>query len=118
MTNEERRMSQRTTMDIVVRFSEDSGEITHRTYQEGIIENYSAGGMYITTDAPLARGKVALLTFRLKSQQNAPLPIQVRVTVRWVRQVSNPRGMGVEFLDFEGIDESDFKTWITNLLGL
>ncbi len=117
MFDTERRVYPRTTANIVVKFSEDSEKNTPPEYQEGKVENCSAGGMFIITDQPAPRGSHVRLKFHLDSNQNTPLPVEARAMVRWVRYVSQPHGMGVEFLNFEGIDARDFREWITSLLG-
>ncbi len=116
MHTSERRKNARTPTNIVVEFSEGSSETIDCQPQEGTIGNYSLGGMYILTDHPLSRGKTIRLTFHLNSQSNNPLPIQIHGIVRWIRKDTNPQCMGIEFLNFEGIDEHDFTAWISNLL--
>ncbi len=117
MSDDEKRIHSRTMADIVVEFCEDSENSTNQQYQKGLVENCSAGGMYITTEIPATRGSTIRLKFSLGSSEVIPLPVQARAVVRWVRYVSQPHGMGVEFLEFKGIDAMDFKEWATSLLG-
>lgn len=112
----EQRQHRRAETNVLVQFCEDSGDNSAQQYQKGIVGNCSAGGMYIATEHPAPRGSLIRLKFSLDSENKAPLPIQARASVRWVRHVAHPRGMGVEFLEFEGIDAQDFREWITNLL--
>ena len=114
----ERRQYTRAATEVIVQFFEDSPEKNEQSiHSEGIVENFSAGGMYISTEHPPSRGSSVILKFRIKANPKALLPIQVRAVVRWVRQVTNPKGMGVEFVEFEGIDERDFEEWLSSLLG-
>jgi c-di-GMP-binding flagellar brake protein YcgR len=117
MINIEKRKYHRTVTEVFVQFFEESDENMNHQYQEGVVENCSAGGMYISTDHPCPRGSTIILKFRLESRIKDLLPIKVRAAVRWTRHVTNPKGMGIEFLEFEGIDKRDFQEWITSLLG-
>lgn len=117
MFDTDRRVHPRSATDIVVQFCEESEAGTTHQYRKGTVENCSAGGMYIITEDPAPRGSVLRLRFSLGSRKDTPLPIQARAMVRWVRYVSQPHGMGIEFLGFEGIDAQDFREWITSLLG-
>jgi Tfp pilus assembly protein PilZ len=113
----ERRKNSRALTDIFVQFFEEAEDEAQASYHEGIIENYSTGGMYISTDHPFPRGSTILLNFRLtESHIERPLTVKVRAVVRWVRQITLPRGMGVEFLEVEGVKEAEFKQWLAALL--
>ncbi len=114
--SEDRRKNYRTTAEVIVQFCEESEDNRDQHDHKGIVENCSAGGMYISTEHPASRGSIIRLKFSLDSESPPPLPIQARAIVHWVRHVAHSRGMGVEFLEFEGIDARDFKEWITNLL--
>ena len=99
---------------MVVRFYEESGE-TQKEHL-GLVENCSAGGMYITTEYPLPRGKIVIVKFQSHSPKIPHLfPFEVRAIVRWARLLNEPKGMGVEFLKFPGIGESEFREWIVAL---
>ena len=114
----EKRVHRRAATNVFVQFFQESdGHNTRQQYREGMVKNFSMGGMYIATEHPFPRESIVIVKFRLESRTKPLLPIQLRAVVRWVRQVTNPKGMGIEFLEFEGIDEGDFREWMTSLLG-
>ena len=116
--NNEQRAHRRVATNVFVQFFQESDAHNPRQqYREGLVTNISVGGMYISTEHPSPSTSVIIVEFRLKSQTQSLLPIQLRAVVRWVQQESSSRGMGIEFLEFEGIDERDFREWITSLLG-
>ena len=110
----ERRKYLRAVTDVFVQFCEKSAGRPNQQPHEGLVENCSAKGMYISTGHPSPRGSLITLKF-CESATKALIPGQVCATVRWVRYLTDPKGMGVEFLEFEGVDERDFKEWITSL---
>lgn len=106
---QERRQHDRSPAKITVNFSTESDQ---KAIRRGVVENSSTGGMYITTDHPVPRGTTVLLRFQPQIGDNSIQNIQIHAVVRWVRQVTNPHGMGVEFIEFTGITEHAFNAWL------
>lgn len=118
MISEKRKVLREVTEAVSVQFFDESEQRGSQRPHTGLIENCSVGGMYITTENPSSRGKVVTLTFQADSEKfRSRFPFEVRATVRWVRQVTNPKGMGVEFLECSGITEREFKERIVALAG-
>ena len=115
----ERRKGLREATDVLsVQFFDESERDGGRRLHKGLVENCSSGGMYITTDHPFDRGSVVTVKFQADSEKiRSNLPFEVRATVRWVRKVTSPKGMGVEFLEYSGITEEKFKERIAVLEG-
>ena len=118
MTSERRQDLREMTKMVSVQFFDESEHDRHQRLHKGLVENCSSGGMYISTENPSDRGKVITLKFQPDSAKSlSRLPFEVRATVRWVRQVTKPKGMGVEFLECNGISEEEFKEQIVVLAG-
>lgn len=81
---------------------------------DGSAENISLGGMFIATDRPYPRGETISVEFRNADPDGCP--VRATAIVRWRRRVFEPRGMGVEFLEFEGIAGNDVQNWLDALL--
>jgi uncharacterized protein (TIGR02266 family) len=68
----------------------------------GLIQNISAGGLFVATDQLCSIGDRVVLRFRLPSDQTL---LAVDADVRWVGQSTSPRkrsaatGMGLEFVE-------------------
>ena len=43
-------------------------------------------------------------------------PVHARAVVRWVRRFFRPRGMGLEFIDVEGLGQTRLESWIDSVL--
>ncbi len=118
MTSEKREGLRESAKTVIVRFFDESEHRGSQRLHKGLVENCSVGGMYISTENPSPRGKVISLTFQAGSEKSqARLPSEVRATVRWVRRVTSPKGMGVEFLECNGMTEREFKERLTALAG-
>lgn len=69
------------------------------TFYTGLSENISAGGLFITTDAPMALGDELDVELMIMDYG----PFRYRCRVMWVRPSANgsglPGGMGCTFID-------------------
>lgn len=91
-----------------------------RDYLEGVADNVSLGGMFIATDHPMPEGSIVWLEFQPRARAGEAagdeLPIRARAVVRWRSRWRKPRGMGIEFVEFEGLGERELSEIIERLL--
>lgn len=118
MKKEHRRYT-RIPTDMTLTFSEESSSTEMSRYLKGVAQNLSVQGMFIETSSPLPKGSVLKLEFYPKSLQESEEQeksfITVRAIVRWKRHFGKPRGMGVEFFEFENLRGRDFEDIIGRL---
>ena len=86
-----------------------------REYLTQVAQNISLRGIFIETGHPPPAGTLIRLDIRLTPAD--PKPVHAKGIVRWRRRWSQPRGMGVEFLDFKGLGERDLREWLASVLG-
>jgi len=75
-----------------------------RRYLLGVAENVSLGGLFISTRHPFGVGTVVLLDLYPGAGSDRA-PFSARAVVRWRNLWREPRGMGLQFLDFENLAE-------------
>lgn len=105
----------RISTDASVRYRGVNSDHCTLDYFEGVMENVSLGGVFIGTNRPLSPGTLVELEFELHEDGREYL-IRARALVRWNRQFFPPRGMGLEFLEFEGIGNARLETWLQKIL--
>lgn len=86
------------------------------SYLEGVLENVGLGGIFIATEAPLPKGSLVEVEFRIREQEEEDA-IRAQALVRWDRTLFKPRGMGLEFVEFEGFGKQKLETWLRKILG-
>lgn len=82
-----------------------------QTYWEGVVENCSLSGMFISSETVFPEGSVITIQFSLESET-----IRARVVVRWTQRSLQHSGMGVEFIIFDGIGYHEFRRWVKRLV--
>ena len=82
-----------------------------RNYLVGLAENYSFGGVLLVTDEPLERGSFVEIGFSVP----VGLPVSALAVVRWVRRFRKPSGLGLQFVEFDGIGDRDFDELIDSI---
>ncbi len=75
-----------------------------RRYLLGVAENLSLGGLFISTRHPFGVGTVVLLDLYPGAGTDRA-PFSARAVVRWRNLWREPRGMGLQFLDFANLAE-------------
>ena len=92
--------------DVSVEFhmADISGET--KKYLSGIAENVSIGGMFLSTPKRFRKGSVILIDFSFDGEA----PFSASAIVRWTRRFKKPTGVGLEFIEFNGLGDRDFKT--------
>ncbi len=107
----EQRSSRRVATGVGVSYRVEQSDAASRKYLEGLVENYSLGGIFLVTDLPLDRGEV----IRLQLVPADEAPVEILAVVRWVRRWKRPRGAGMEFVEFAGLGERDFPELLERL---
>src|SRR6202040_3739181 len=75
-----------------------------RRYLLGVAENVSLGGLFISSRHPFGVGTVVLLDLYPGAESDRE-PFSARAVVRWRNLWREPRGMGLQFLDFAHVAE-------------
>lgn len=95
-------------------------ERREREYLEGVAANLSLGGMFLETDEPLAPGDLVWLEFQPGvapgEDPAAELVLRAKAVVRWRQRWRQPHGMGLEFLEFDGLGQHELDGMLARLL--
>ncbi len=86
-----------------------------RAYLEGIAHNVSLGGLFLLTDRPPPKGVVLDLSFGRPHSDNSSQPIPAKAIVRWRRRWRKPRGVGIEFIEIEGVERDKIHQWVASI---
>ncbi len=105
----------RTAVGVQVGFSPVPVDKQCARYLKGLAEDASLGGMFIATDRPCSSGTVLDLAFATSFDPDSEPTVRARAVVRWNRRFLQPRGMGVEFVEFDGLGGRHFQTWLEQL---
>lgn len=87
-----------------------------REYLHAVAEDVSLGGMFLATPHPLPRRSVLSIEFYPPGSIDGTRPVRARAVVCWRRRWRSPRGMGIKFLEFEGLGQQRLETWIDTVL--
>lgn len=112
----QRRKTHRIRPGVAVRFIGESIDKMTRHYLDGVVENCGLGGMFISTDHPFPKGSLITLDFRIDSESRELTPVRAQGIVRWVKRRTGNRGMGIEFIEFQGLGDRVFADWIKKVL--
>ncbi|HYG62997.1 MAG TPA: PilZ domain-containing protein [Thermoanaerobaculia bacterium] len=114
MTMEEQRLYRRMAAGVRVLYRGHSLRKPEAQYLTGIAEDLGLGGMFISTRHPLPKGTLLSLEFHTSGDDGRP--VRARAIVRWRRLFGRPRGMGVQFVEFEGLGHRQVENWIDGVL--
>jgi hypothetical protein len=73
-----------------------------RHYLVGVAENLSLGGLFLSTRHPLPVGTLVMLDV-YPGEGADRAPCSARAIVRWRQRWREPRGMGLQFLEFTNL---------------
>ncbi len=111
----DRRKYRRVAGGVRVIYSGVHVERATREYLDGIARDLSIGGLFIETRRPLPKGTLVDLDFFVGREAREE-PVHARAVVRWTRRFFRPRGMGLEFIDVEGLGQTLLESWIDSVL--
>ncbi len=83
-----------------------------RKYYEGLIEDVSLGGMFIEIARPFPKGSIVSIKFKSETE-NDGRSVTAKGLVRWTRKWRRPHGMGIGFIEFDGLRTTPFKEWFS-----
>lgn len=112
----EKRRHNHIPVNAFVRFYPEPYDEMFQKHYQGVVKNYSKGGMCILTEHPLPKGCPVAVELPIESEMQGMRIVELRGVVRWVRQFEGKRGMGIEFFEFAGAADEDFTTWMSNLI--
>jgi c-di-GMP-binding flagellar brake protein YcgR len=119
-SQDERRRYPRLSAGVRIFYRGEPLEPRERAYLEGVAEDLSLGGMFLATDRPLPVGSRVWLEFQpgvAPGEDPAQeMAVRAQAVVRWRRRWRSPRGMGLEFVEFEGLGRHEFQAVIERLL--
>ncbi len=115
-SSQNRRNYSRISSEVAVRWAGAAVEKPLRDYLGEVASNVSVGGLFIDADTPPPVGTVIKLELRLAPGEGDSEGLRATAIVRWRRRWTQPRGMGVQFIDFEGLGEKDLKEWLETVV--
>lgn len=81
-----------------------------REYYEVLIENVSHEGMFVEIGHPFPKGSLVVIQFQSKIDKDEK-PVTAKGLVRWTRKWRRPHGMGIDFIEFEGLADTPAEEW-------
>jgi hypothetical protein len=87
-----------------------------RRYLLGVAENVSLGGMFIAARHPFPPGTLVCLDLYPGAGAGDTQPFSARAVVRWRRLWREPRGMGLQFLDFANLGKRSMTSLLDRVL--
>lgn len=112
----ERRQYPRIALNAFIRFYKEMPYTMEQDYLQGIVKNYSEGGLLISTEHPLPEGTLVIVEIPVESKPGELRIVQVRGVVRRVQPSTRRQIMGVEFFEFKESGSRDFNEWMAKLL--
>lgn len=114
-SHEDQRKFPRLAAGIRVRFRGASLRKAEREYLEGVAENVSLGGMFIATPRPPREGSLITLEFDRPAFAGGR-PVRAKALVCWRRRWRQPRGIGIRFVELEGLGPLPIAVWLEEIL--
>lgn len=111
----DQRRFRRVAVGTSVTYSGEPLDPRSREYFESLTGNVSAGGMYLATRVTFPPGTLVHLSFDVVAGAADDRPVRATAIVRWRRRFFAPRGMGVEFVDFQGLGKRRLEEWLETL---
>lgn len=104
-----KRKFKRSATDVLVKYrKEEDIDKNTKDYLHGIAKDYGMGGIFLATDNPMEKGSVISLDFLLLDE-GKEINVQAKAIVRWTQKFRKPKGMGVQFYDFSGLEGLDIE---------
>jgi hypothetical protein len=88
---------------------------SEQRYLRGIAENVSLGGLFVASRHPCRPGSLLKLQLFSPADPRHGSPVVVRAIVRWRQLWREPRGMGVQFVEFEGLGQRRLESWLETI---
>jgi uncharacterized protein (TIGR02266 family) len=111
---EEQRAFRRLTAGMRVRYQQVRLRRPDREYLKSVADNVSLGGMFLATRHTFREGTALEVEFHPGGEGGAP--VRAKAVVCWRRRWSEPRGMGVRFVEFSALGARRLEAWIDTVL--
>jgi len=112
--DKDRRKFQRVASEVHVQFREKKVDDSTQKYFEGVAKDSSLGGIFLATKHLFAPGTIVALIFKFMLD-NEDIEIKALAIVRWARHLFHPKGMGLEFFEFEEPAGRDYQRYLNHL---
>lgn len=112
---EEKRRFKRISSNVQVRFYRKQLDRETEEYFQGIAEDCGLSGMFMATEHLMATGSIASLSFQFIDGEGLTVTIQAQAVVRWTQRFRKPKGMGLEFFEFNGLGDRNFEDCLKQL---
>jgi hypothetical protein len=86
----------------------------HR-YLAAVAANMSLGGLFVACRHPPRPGTLIGLQLFSPADPRESSAVRARAIVRWRQAWRQPHGMGVQFLDFEGLGHRELRSWLDTI---
>jgi c-di-GMP-binding flagellar brake protein YcgR len=116
MDEGEKREYHRIVLNAFMRFYVESSSQLHSRYRQGIIKNYSRGGLFISTRHLLPKGSLVTMEIPVENAQGQIVVVQIRGVVRRFNDLPGQEGLGIEFFELKDTEHYNLQEWIANLL--
>ncbi|MBD3306959.1 hypothetical protein GF339_11085 [candidate division KSB3 bacterium] len=120
MDTHDKRRHYRIALNSFVRFYEGPLETSAPHYRQGVIKDYSDGGLRISTTQTLPKGSVVTVEIPIETSDTGELKIvQVQGILRWIQDVPDRpdrQMLGIEFFEFMDSEHQTFNAWMEHLL--
>lgn len=116
MFSEDRRRYPRLKAGVRVLYEGLRPSPTERQYLSGVAEDLSLSGMFLSSEHPFPPGTLLTLEFRTPDMSPEELPVCARALVRWRSRWGACRGMGISFVELEGIGRQRIQSWLDRVL--
>ena len=113
---EEKRSHHRIVVNAFVRFyAESSGQLRSR-YRQGLIRNYSRGGLFISTRHLLPKGSLVTMEIPVENERGQIAVVQIRGVIRRFDDFPGQEGLGVEFFELKDSENRSLQEWMASLI--
>ncbi len=112
----EKRKYRRITVSAFIRFYEGPIDLPEPAYHQGVIKNYSKGGMCISATRSLPEGCAVTIEIPITPETLELKIVQVCGIVRWVEALSERWLMGVEFFELRESEHKNLHEWLATLI--
>lgn len=113
---EEKRKFKRVASNVHVGFCKQQVDKDTEIYFQGIARDCGLSGMFLTTEHLIPKGSVVSLDFQFTDEKGDSVTIRAQAVVRWTQRFRTPKGMGLEFFEFNGLGDRNFEECLRQLL--
>ena len=113
---EDKRQYFRIVINAFVRFYQESRSSPTIYYRQGVVKNYSRGGMFVSTKQLLPKGSIVTMEIPIEDELKRMAIVQVRGVVRRFEDLAGQEGLGIEFFELKDSEHDDLQDWMAHLI--